>query len=181
MLHCFTTNPPSLPSPTRWVACSSRAYGDTVHSRCSCPVGIADVQMNVHTHTKMQQHVGKRPRLRAGEKEIAVPKATTALPVMHISAIAQGLISNHDASVCTTKSSPNDQFGWRVGSVRVKSTSSAQSRGGRVAEVESAIATWDNAAVEISMCRGCEKHTYRSRRRWASRDGLDLCTHWRHS
>lgn len=152
MLHCFTTNPPSLPSPTRWVACSSRAYGDTVHSRCSCPVGIADVQMNVHTHTKMQQHVGKRPRLRAGEKEIAVPKATTALPVMHISAIAQGLISNHDASVCTTKSSPNDQFGWRVGSVRVKSRSSAQSRGGRV---ESAIATCDkNMHLLRSRCAG---------------------------
>lgn len=107
--------------------------------------------MNVHTHAKMQQHVGKGPRLGAGgEKEIADQKATTALPVMHISAIAQWLISNHepDASACTTKSSPNDQFGWRVGSVRVKSTSSAWSRGGRV---ESVAAIWTkHAAVEIS-------------------------------
>lgn len=45
-------------------------------------------------------------------------------------------------------------------------------RGGPRVEAKqrSAVAIWTkHAAVEISMCRGCEKHTYRSRRRAGAR------------
>lgn len=44
---------------------------------------------------------------------------------------------------------------------------------GRGWKTRSAVAIWTkHAAVEISMCRGCEKHIYRSRRRWTSRPSV---------
>lgn len=86
---------------------------------------------------------------------------------MHASAVAQRLISNQELQILTER-----PLGRRAGSGRDRSTSGlrVEAKKGRMQ-----LPIWTkHAAVEISMCRGCEKHTYRSSRCWGqSADGLD--------